>query len=83
MLIAVRRRQILLKLRPKSFYKKKKKTCGELKSVSSNSTLAVHSGFDLHRFLQVFGKKGQDLNLGPADQKLVVLTITLWLVDDI
>ena len=28
-----------------------------LKCNNSNSTLAVRSGFDLHRFLQVFGKK--------------------------
>ena len=28
-----------------------------LKCNNSNSTLAVCSGFDLHRFLQVFGKK--------------------------
>ena len=61
-----------------------------LKCNNSNSTLAVRSGFDLHRFLQVFGKEnrkiscqGLDLNLGPADQKSVVLTITPWLLDKI
>ena len=32
-----------------------------LKSVSSNSTLAVCSGFDLHRFLQVLSKFGKKI----------------------
>ena len=63
-----------------------------LKCNNSNSTLAVPSGFDLHRFLQVlshFGKKnrkrscqGWDLNLGPADHKSVVLTISPWLLNE-
>ena len=52
-----------------------------LKCNNSNSTLAVRSGFDLHRFLQVKKNRktsclGWDSNLGPADQKSVMLTIT-------
>ena len=41
----------------------------EVKFNSSNSTLAVHSGFDLHRFLQVlsqFGKKDSKILPGPG-----------------
>ena len=38
-----------------------------LKSVSSNSTLAVRSGFDLHRFLQVHYEKKLTKNIIPTD----------------
>ena len=61
-----------------------------LKCNISNSTLAVCSGFDLQRFLQVlshFGKKrscqGWVSNLVPADQKTVMLTVTPWLLYEI
>ena len=65
----------------------------QLKCNNSNSTLAVGLGFDLHKFLQVlshFGKKISkrscqcpDSNLGPGDQKSVVLTVTPWLLEEI
>ena len=55
-------------------------------------SVAVRSGFDLHRFLQVLSFKkeknskrlrlGRVSNLGTADQKLVVLTITPRLLDE-
>ena len=49
-----------------------------LKCSNSNSTWAVHSGFDLHRFLQVLSHF--DLNLCPADPKRTV-RIELELTD--
>ena len=63
-----------------------------LKFDYSNSTLALCSGFDLYRFFHVLSLKkrnrkrsclGQDSNPGPADQKLVMLTITPWLPNGI
>ena len=59
-----------------------------LKFNNSNSTVAVSSGFDLYRFLQVlpfFSKKKQKeiSNQGPADQKSIVLHITPWHLDEV
>ena len=46
----------------------------QLKCNNSNSTLAVRSGFDLHRFLPVFGKKKIEKDLaGTRIQTLVQL----------